>query len=305
MYGRLRRLPFLRGRNPIRFAQKALSEISVPPSPYTSSPLITQEELEAQEAEIFKPFPHSLPGIDLNEAEQLELLTAFAGYYKDLPFSAEKQEGLRYFFENPMYSYSDAICLYCMIRHVKPQRIIEVGCGYSSCAALDTNELFFDNNIRCTFIDPYTDVLLRYMKPGDQGRHEIIPTRVQEVALEKFQALAANDILFIDSSHVCKVNSDVNFLLFSVLPSLKTGVYVHFHDVFYPFEYPRQWIYERWPFTEDYLLRAFLQYNRDFKIVFFNTFLEHFHEERFRREMPLCLQNPGGSIWLQKVEGPG
>ena len=56
-----------------------------------------------------------------------------------------------------MYSYSDAICLYGMMRHLKPRRLIEVGSGFSSAAILDTNELFFGHHIACTFIDPEPD----------------------------------------------------------------------------------------------------------------------------------------------------
>ena len=75
-------------------------------------------------------------------------------FYDEQPFSAQKTAGRRYWFENPAYSYSDAILLYCMMRHLRPRRIIEVGAGYSSGAILDTNELFFDNSIECTFIEP-------------------------------------------------------------------------------------------------------------------------------------------------------
>jgi hypothetical protein len=124
---------------------------------------------------------------------------------------------------------------------------------------------------------------------------------VQEVGLEKFKALRENDILFIDSSHVSKINSDVNYIFFTILPQLHPGVYIHFHDIFYPFEYPKEWIYEGRAWNEIYLLRAFLQHNAVFKIVFFNTFLEYFHAKRFQEDMPLCLKNPGGSVWLKKV----
>jgi hypothetical protein len=54
--------------------------------------------------------------------------------------------------------------------------------------------------------------------------------------VEKFAALGENDILFIDSTHVAKVGSDVNYLFFEVLPNLNPGVLIHIHDIFYPFE---------------------------------------------------------------------
>jgi len=77
--------------------------------------------------------------------------------------------------------------------------------------------------------------------------------------------------------------------------------HIHFHDIFYPFEYPKEWIYEERAWNENYILRAFLQYNRAFKIIFCNTFLEHFYEQEFMSEMPLCMKNKGGSIWLKKI----
>ena len=116
--------------------------------------------------------------------------------------------------------------------------------------------------------------------------------------LSVFDALSANDILFVDSTHVSKTGSDVNHLFFEILPRLASGVLVHLHDIFFPFEYPQDWVLGGRSWNEIYMLRAFLQYNNAFRIVFMNTFLEHFHESRFADRMPLCLKNRGGSIWL-------
>jgi len=85
------------------------------------------------------------------------------------------------------------------------------------------------------------------------------------------------------------------------LPYLKSGVCIHFHDIFYPFEYPKEWVYQGLAWNETYLLRAFLQYNNAFKIQFFNTYLEYFHREEFFDEMPIPLKYVGASIWIKKV----
>lgn len=265
------------------------------------SPMPSLDEISKDEQRIFA-VPQELAGIDLNVDEQLRLLAVFADYYKELPFRDEETPGLRYKFLNSMYSYSDAICLYGMIRHLKPQSILEVGAGYSSCVMLDTNELFFGNRISCAFIEPNPQQFLSLLKKKDLERIEIVPSRLQEVSLSRFAALSANDILFIDSTHVSKIGSDVNYLIFEILPVLQSGVYIHFHDIFYPFEYPKQWIFDLgivW--SEAYLLRSFLQYNSTFRIAFFNTYLERFYEQIFRDSMPLCLKNRGGSLWLRKV----
>src|SRR5262245_59687162 len=123
------------------------------PAGHFYSPVPSLDEVERDAERIFS-VPNELPGIDLNIDEQLSTLSAMAEYYHELPFQAEKSRGLRYSFRNPMFGYSDAICLYGMIRHLKPKRIIEVGAGYSSCVMLDTNERFFEHTISCTFIEP-------------------------------------------------------------------------------------------------------------------------------------------------------
>ena len=264
------------------------------------SPIPSLDEIMQNEEKIFRINSKYLPGIDLNEEEQLRLFKEFKTYYKDLQFKENKVDNLRYFYENPSYSYSDAIFLYCMIRHLKPRRIIEVGSGYSSCVILDTNEIHFNNTISCTFIEPYPQLLESLITNEDKKRIETIPVKLQDVELSRFKCLSADDILFIDSTHVSKVNSDVNRVFFEILPSLNSGVYIHFHDIFFPFEYPRAWIYQGISWNEDYMLKAFLQYNTSFETVFFNTFLEHFYKDKFEKDMPLCLKNKGGSIWIKK-----
>ncbi len=265
------------------------------------SPIPAIEEVKQREEEIFNKIPGEIPGIDLNVEEQLELLNKFKKYYKEQPFGSRKREGLRFYFENPSYSYSDAIVLYCMIRHLQPKKIIEVGSGYSSCIILDTNELFFGDSISCTFIEPYPQLLQSLIKGADKMKIEVIQKNLQDVNLDKFSELSAGDIFFVDSTHVSKINSDVNYIFFKILPYLESGVYIHFHDIFYPFEYPKEWVYQGLAWNEAYLLRAFLQYNNAFKIQFFNTYLEHFHREEFFDEMPIPLKYVGASIWIKKV----
>lgn len=275
--------------------------MSVPPGHYYS-PIPCIEDVKLKEDEIFNNVPSEIPGVDLNVKRQLYLLDQFVEYYKELPFDADKKDNLRYFFENPSYSYSDAIFLYCIIRYTRPKRIIEVGSGYSSCVTLDTNELFFDNSISCSFIEPYPQLFLSLIKAADKSRNEIIEEKLQDIDLSKFSELSAGDILFIDSTHVSKINSDVNYVFSKILPNINKGVYIHFHDIFYPFEYPKEWIFAGMAWNETYLLRSFLQYNDSFKIQFFNTYLEHFHRDEFVNNMPLCLKNPGGSIWIKKTK---
>jgi predicted O-methyltransferase YrrM len=274
-----------------------------PPGHYYN-PLVDAEELGKRADSVFKPMRKDIPGVEVNEAAQLELLNELKTYYKELPFPEEQGSKTRYYLANGVYPYSDGIFLYLMMRHYAPKKIIEVGSGFSSAVMLDTNDHFFDGQINLTFVEPYPERLYSLLKGSDKSHNQILVQPVQEVPLETFEALEANDFLFIDSSHVSKTGSDVNYLFFEVLPRLKPGVLIHVHDIFTPFEYPKEWVLKpnTWfGFNELYLLRAFLMYNQDFVIVMFNTFLEAHHAEWFKKEMPLCLKNPGGSIWIQKV----
>ena len=276
-------------------------QISCAPDGHFYSPIPDHDEVRRNEERIFR-VPEHLSAIDLNIDEQLHTLEALSQYNDEMPFQPEKTDGLRYFFKNPMFGYTDGICLYGLLRHLKPKRIIEVGAGYSSCVMLDTNERFFDNSISCTLIEPNPGSILSLLKPADVNRIELLRTPLQDVDPGAFLTLSANDILFIDSTHVSKVGSDVNHLVFEVLPELRSGVYVHFHDIFYPFEYPVRWICDlgiSW--NEAYLLRAFLQYNQSFRIALFINYLERFHSEQFVRCLPQSIGGAGGSLWLRKV----
>ena len=186
-----------------------------------------------------------------------------------------------------------------MIRYLKPKQIIEVGSGFSSSVMLDTNQMFFNNEINLTFIEPYPERLYNLLKEEDKKNTEIIVDFVQNIDVTVFEQLNEGDILFIDSTHVIKTGSDVHFILFEILPKLKKGVYIHFHDIFYPFEYPKEWVYKGRNWNEDYFLRAFLMYNTEFEIELFSHYLHTHHKEVFE-QMPLCYKNEGGNLWIRK-----
>jgi hypothetical protein len=274
----------------------------VPPGHFYS-PIPDLDEIRRDEARIFdQPLPRTIPGIDLREDAQLALLHELAAHYVDQPFGEQPTPGLRYHLHNESYAYSDGLMLHCMLRQLKPRRLVEIGSGFSSCVTLDTNELFLGGQMQLTFIEPYPELLQSLIRDEDRARTTILPQRLQDVDLAVFRQLQAGDVLFIDSTHVSRIDSDVNRLFFEILPALPAGVVIHFHDVFYPFEYPKHWIYFGRAWNELYLLRGFLQYNRAFEILLMNTFMAHFHPGFFRAHMPLCLKNPGGSIWLRKTE---
>ncbi|NYB26254.1 MAG: class I SAM-dependent methyltransferase [Methanobacteriaceae archaeon] len=258
------------------------------------SPINDIDFLKSKEDEIWKP--ELIEGIELREKEQLNLFKLIVKYYPEFPFES-KQPNLRYYPGNNMYGIGSAILLYSMIRVLKPNKIIEVGSGFSSALMMDVNDLFFEKEIELTFIEPYPERLYSLMSEEDKTRNEVIDKIVQDVNLEKYKELEPNDILFIDSSHVVKTGSDVQHIIFKILPVLKSGVYIHFHDIFYPFEYPKNWVINRkWSWNEDYFLRAFLMYNNQFQIALSTKYLYEYHDEVDYKGYDI-----GNSLWLKKV----
>jgi predicted O-methyltransferase YrrM len=265
--------------------------------------LVDPKAVETYSDTVFDTSKKSVFGIDFREKEQLELLDELLPLYKEVPFPVEQTPGFRYYLGNGIFSYSDGIFLYMLMRHFKPSRIIEVGSGHSSAVMIDTNERFLNDSVNLTFIEPYPERLYSLLKDTDKTKNKIFELPIQQVPFSEFESLKAGDFLFVDSSHVSKTGSDVNYIFFEVLPRLQSGVIIHFHDIFTPMEYPKSWVMKKdvwFGFNEIYILRAFLMYNPEFEVIMFNTFLEEHHEEWFKQNMPLCLENRGGSIWLRK-----
>ena len=225
----------------------------------------------------------------------------FAGWYAEQPFPEKMTEGARFYLDNPSYGHYDAFMLYGMLREARPKRIIEVGSGFSSAAMLDLNERVLGGGVAFTFIDPDMARLKPLLRAGDAGRVTLIEKKVQDVPLEAFAALGENDVLFIDSSHVSKIGSDVNRLFFDVLPSLAPGVLIHIHDVAGNLDYPREWLEEGRAWNEQYLLRAFLMNNAAYRIELFSAWLWNQRHELIRERMPMCGRGGGGQMWLRKM----
>lgn len=254
----LNQLPYIKG---LKKQVDSFKQNTFVPNGHFYSPVVDQELVRKDETRIWKDLTTpSLEGIDLNVTEQLELLAEFETYYPDIPFHETQTEGSRYYFQNPYYSYTDAITLYCFIRKFRPAKIVEVGSGFSSAAMLDTVD-HLDLRTGLSFIEPHPERLYHLFSSADKSKNTVLDTPVQRIELDVFTNLKDGDILFIDSSHVVKTGSDLQFLFFEVLPNLQKGVLIHFHDIFYPFEYPKEWIYGRRNWNEDYFLRAFLMYN--------------------------------------------
>lgn len=258
-------------------------------------------EIKAKETEIFDA-DKTIRDINLNESEQFKILDLMSDFYSSIPNWLDIEDKtvsqLRYRWGNSSFSPADTIALHCMLRLIRPKRMIEVGSGYTSAITLDTNEFYLNKEIELTFIEPYPQTLKKILKQDDTIT--LIEKKLQDVAAETFETLEAGDILFIDSTHVSKIDSDVNYLFFEIFPRLKKGVIIHLHDIEYPFEYPKEWILKGLVWNEAYLLRAFLQNNNNYKIMFFQSMVRKKYKDLFLEKWNFNMPIHGGSIWLRK-----
>lgn len=272
------------------------------PSGHYYSPIPSYDEIERDQARIFDNSLRELPGVDVDDGRMREWLAKFAAYAAEYPYTEAPDPALRFRLENTTYSRGDAMVLYSMMRVNRPARIVEIGSGLSTWLMLDVNERFFDNRIRITTVDPYPSTMREGLHAGDEGRLEVVPKRIQDADVGMFEELRAGDILLVDSTHVSKCDSDVNRIILEILPRLPSGVLVHFHDVFWPFEYPKYWLMEigvAW--NEIYQLRAFLQFNSAYRIEFFSDYAARFLKPEIEASIPLFMRGIGSSLWLRRV----
>ena len=244
----------------------------------------------------------AMAGVNWNTEGQLALLRSMS-YQDELcdVLTVEQDNSLEFFLNNDSYGPADAETLYNMVRHFKPARVIEIGSGYSTRMmkrAMDKNRL---EGIDCSHvcIEPYEMPWLESL-----GLDEVVRKKVEDVPLETFDSLSENDILFIDSSHVIRTGGDVAAEYLRILPRLKKGVVVHIHDIFLPYEYPREWIVDHRRFwTEQYLLQAFLAFNDEFRVVAAVHWLAREHHTDLANACPAYgrLGRGHGAFWIQRV----
>jgi Methyltransferase domain len=237
--------------------------------------------------------PSELPGINMNDSIQLELLqphfTKFRDEYNNLP--VEPPPGQKRPFRGV-----DALVAYCMVRHFQPELIAEVGSGWSSLVLSQAAAKNKNSALIC--IDPFPSDVLR---KGFPALRSLIEKKIQDIDLKFFSQLGSGDVLFIDSSHTVKIGSDVNYLFLEVLPRLRPGVIVHVHDIFMPFEYRRDWVLDEFRFwTEQYILQAFLTFNSEFDVLLANSYLNHYHQQELKAAFRGLSSWAGGSFWMRR-----
>jgi predicted O-methyltransferase YrrM len=264
------------------------------------SPIADPADIRAREARLWASVD-TKPGIDLRLGRQLALLTDLARYTSEIAWPVDKPNGpTDYFYNKDQYPVLDAEFLYAALRHFHPKIVIEVGSGFSSLITAEVNRRHRSGEINFHCVEPYPR---QFLIDGVDGITSLVRSRVENVELAVFDQLKAGDLLFIDSSHVSKVGSDVNYLFFEVLPRLRPGVLVHIHDIFLPDEYPKVWVIDQgrnW--NEQYLVRAFLQFNAAWQVLWAAHFMGSRHTAAVRATCPRYPQlGGGGSLWLRRA----
>jgi len=241
-----------------------------------------------------------LPGIDLNMTAQLERLCGY-GYQSELmAIPLDDQGDGQFYYRNGAFGAGDGEILYSVIRHSKPKMLIEIGGGFSTLMAQKAivQNIVEDESYTCRHIciEPYEYQWL------DKLDVEVIRERVEDVDASLFSQLGQDDILFIDSSHMIRVQGDVLVEYLEILPTLNSGVMVHIHDIFTPRDYPSRWVFEAmllW--NEQYLLEAFISQNENYEVMLSLNHLFHDHKDALNLACPVLNSESGpepGSFWI-------
>lgn len=252
--------------------------------------------------------PSELIGVNLNEQTQLKLLAIFVERFKSEYEAFPRNKGsipYQYYVNNGAFESVDGEILYCMLRLLRPRKIFEIGAGYStylSAQALQKN--MEETNIQAELIvcEPFPNKII---SQGFSGLSKLIVEKIQKIPLAEFNMLNENDVLFIDSSHMLKIGSDVQYEYLEILPRLKKGVIVHIHDIFLPAEYPKKWILNDYRFwNEQYLLQAFLSFNDSFEVLWAGSYMHMNHPEHLTSAFSSYDKERvcPGSFWLKKIK---
>ena len=246
-----------------------------------------------------------LPGLNFNDDKQLQILSSFDYEDELLAIPTDKPSGdtKTYYYNNGAYESGDGEYLYSMVRKFRPSRIIEVGSGMSTLMINNalTQNMQEDKDYSCVHqcIEPYEQSWLESLPV------KVIRSRLEDVEQSLFRELGANDMFIIDSSHIIRPQGDVVTEYLEILPCLASGVIVHIHDIFTPKDYPESWFLNDvrlW--NEQYLLEAFMTFNREFEVMGALNYLTHHYYEQLAAKCPVFRQQPGrepGAFWMRRI----
>ncbi len=240
--------------------------------------------------------------LNMKVAEQIVSLNKLAYSQELLQFPKEGDpKGSVYYINNPSFGPGDSDIYYLLIRNQKPQKIIEIGSGFSTLICYEAIQRNKPEGINTELycIEPYEMPWLEKIEGV-----KLIRNRVEKVPIEIFEILEENDILFIDSSHIIRPENDVLFEFLEVLPRLKKGVIIHIHDIFTPRHYRSDWLQKEFRFwNEQYLLEAFLYFNDHFEIMYSLNHLKHEALDEVKGILRnLSEKDEPASFWIRKIK---
>ncbi|MCL1474926.1 class I SAM-dependent methyltransferase [Argonema antarcticum] len=261
-----------------------------------------------QEVLIYQNKERPLKFINWNLAGQIEFANYLLTKYKSEFNNPEIMSVCGYNEKVSQIRSGDSEFLYCLIRENRPQKIIEIGSGGSTqviAAALKQNFSETKEKAKLISIEPYPWESIQNFQDNYHNFMEfsLLETPVQNTELSIFETLKSKDILFVDSSHVFKQGSDVEFEFLQIYPILKQGVFVHIHDIFFPFDYPVKWN-NKWSrfWNEQYFLELFLQFNNKFEVVTSLSMLAHYQNSVLSENINVYEKNRiPGSFWMKVV----
>ncbi|RBP51496.1 class I SAM-dependent methyltransferase [Arenicella xantha] len=184
------------------------------------------------------------------------------------PSDGDRENVTGFYWSNPAFSRLDAMSYYCMIRHFKPKKILEIGSGFSTLVADAAIKANGFGEIVC--IEPYP---MDFLENIDSVK-EIVREKVQDIPVADAVAMIdESDIWFIDSTHTVKIGSDCLYIYLKLMPEVKTKTIVHSHDIYLPFGMPKSSALNSHIYwTEQYLLYAYLLDNPKASVLFGSWF---------------------------------
>lgn len=275
------------------------------PDGHFYSPVVDIAAVETAGDRIWLESPQIL-GIEMNHQRHLEIIEkVLGGFIAAYHYPAHPHVATDFYECNSQFNCLDSRLLFCFLRSRKPKCMIEIGSGFSSLLSADVNHRFLNSAMDFHCIEPYPRDFLLEKIPGLTELHRSF---VQDIPLDLFEKLAPNDILFIDSSHVSKTGSDVNYLYFEVLPRLPKGVLIHIHDIFLPYEYPKNWVLQEGrSWNEQYLLQALLMHSNAFKVAFGSQYSVRNCRAEVARALNISTESGilhGSSFWIEASASP-
>lgn len=248
--------------------------------------------------------PRSLPGLDLKDEEQLAFLRKLSAgdEFKDFVRSEEESSDPdKFTINNDSFGSGDSDFLYQFIRCIKPKKIFEIGSGNSTKVAqraLVVNQKKDHVYSKHICLEPYEQTWLEKY-PGI----ELVREKVELYDTSWSEELDSGDLLFIDSSHMIRPQGDVLFEYLNIIPQLKSGVYIHVHDIFTPRDYLDTWLKQDVLFwNEQYLLEAILSNVTRYQTVASLNHLKHSYYEELKSICPyLSRSREPGSFYFKVI----